>query len=300
MSVVTSGRDRNPVDRYAVRAGSVCWPSRNVKCGLDGVDRVQEFAEGRLLAQLDGDIGWITFNQPERLNAVRRGMWDALPEAVASLLTHGVRALVLKGAGDRAFISGADIAEFDRQRCNAETNQSFTASVTSATQSLMDAPVPVIAMIRGFCIGGGIVISSACDIRICSTDARFGVPAGRLGLGYELDNLIRLQSIVGRGVALEMLATARQFSAAEAARIGYVNSVVPPDQLEPTVRAFIEQHRATAPLTYAAAKLASRAAFDPALRMQAQAAIDRCFDSTDFSEGRSAFHERRAPVFKGQ
>ena len=259
-----------------------------------------EFAEGRLLAQQDGEIGWITFNQPERLNAVRRDMWDTLPNAVTSLLDLGVRALVLKGAGDKAFISGADIAEFDVQRCDAASNRSFTASVTAATASLLEAPVPTIAMIRGFCIGGGIVVSSACDIRICADDARFGVPAGRLGLGYELDNLIRLQSIVGRGAAMDMLATARQLTAAEAASIGYVNAVVAVDQLEAAVRDKVSQHLSTAPLTYAAAKLASRAAVDPSLRAAAQQAIDRCFDSADFTEGRAAFHARRVPTFKGQ
>lgn len=259
-----------------------------------------EFAEGRLLAQQDGEIGWIIFNQPERLNAVRRDMWDALPEAVAALLGAGVRVLVLKGAGDRSFISGADIAEFDVQRCDAATNRSFTASVTAATESLLHAPVPTIAMIRGFCIGGGIVVSSACDIRICADDARFGVPAGRLGLGFELDNFIRLQSLVGRGVALEMLATARHYTAAEAASIGYVNTVVPVARLEPTVRDMAGLMATTAPLTYAAAKLASRAALDPSLRDDAQQAIDRCFDSADFREGRAAFHARRVPVFKGQ
>ncbi len=259
-----------------------------------------EFAEGRLLAQQDNEIGWITFNQPERLNAVRRDMWDALPEAVASLLKAGVRVLVLTGAGDRAFISGADIAEFDVQRCNAATNRSFTASVTAATQSLLHAPVPTIAMIRGFCIGGGIVISSACDIRICADDARFGVPAGRLGLGFELDNFVRLQSLVGCGVALEMLATARHYTATEAASVGYVNSVVSVAKLESAVREMATTILATAPLTFAAAKLASRAALDPSLRDAAQQAIDRCFDSADFTEGRAAFHARRAPVFKGK
>jgi len=259
-----------------------------------------QFAEGRLLAEQEGQIGWITFNQPERLNAVRRDMWDALPAAVSSLLGAGVRVLVLKGAGDKAFISGADIAEFDVQRNNAASNRPFTAAVSRATASLMEAPVPVIAMIRGFCIGGGVVIASACDIRICTEGARFGVPAGKLGLGYELDNLIRLQSLVGRGLALEMLATARHLTAQEAANAGLVNRVVEPDKLEDSVRDMISAIVTTAPLTYAAAKLASRAASDPSVRDAAQQAIDRCFDSVDFTEGRAAFHARRVPAFKGQ
>jgi enoyl-CoA hydratase len=259
-----------------------------------------QFAEGRLLAEQEGQIGWITFNQPERLNAVRRDMWDALPAAVSTLLDAGVRVLVLKGAGDKAFISGADIAEFDVQRNDAVSNRPFTAAVSRATASLMEAPLPVIAMIRGFCIGGGVVIASACDIRICSEGARFGVPAGKLGLGYELDNLIRLQSLVGRGLALEMLATARHLTAQEAAKAGLVNSVVQPDKLEETVRDMIGAIVTTAPLTYAAAKLASRAGSDPSLRDGAQQAIDRCFDSADFKEGRAAFHARRVPAFKGQ
>ena len=259
-----------------------------------------EFAEGRLLAHQEDEIGWITFNQPERLNAVRRDMWDALPQAVALLLDAGVRVIILKGAGDKAFISGADIAEFDVQRCDAATNHSFTASVTAATQSLLHAPVPTIAMIRGFCIGGGIVVSSACDIRICADDARFGVPAGRLGLGFELDNLIRLQSLVGRGVAMEMLATARHYTAIEAAGVGYVNRVVAVAELEGAVREMVTTMLATAPLTFAAAKLASRAALDTSLRPAAQAAIDRCFDSADFTEGRAAFHARRQPNFQGK
>jgi enoyl-CoA hydratase/carnithine racemase len=164
----------------------------------------------------------------------------------------------------------------------------------------MEAPKPVIAMINGFCIGGGVVIASACDIRICSEGSRFGVPAGKLGLGYELDNFQRLQSIVGKGVALEMLATARHFTAAEALRANFVSRVAPPASLEALAREIADQISATAPLTYAAAKLASRAATGPALRDKAQAAVDACFDSNDFKEGRAAFHAKRSPVFKGR
>lgn len=259
-----------------------------------------EFAEGRLLAETDGAIGWLTFNQPGRLNAVRRDMWDAIPYAVATLLDMGVRVLVLKGAGDRAFISGADIAEFDIQRHDAASNRPFTASVSAATASLLNAPVPTIAMIRGFCIGGGIVVATACDIRLCADDSRFGVPAGKLGLGFELDNFIRLQSLVGRGVALEMLSTARQLTALEAMSAGLVNQVVSPERLEEATRDMTAMMLATAPLTYAAAKLSSRAAFEPSLREAAQQAIDLCFDSSDFAEGRAAFHARRPPVFNGR
>jgi enoyl-CoA hydratase/carnithine racemase len=262
---------------------------------------VRQFAEGRLLVEQEGPIGWLTFNQPERLNAVRRDMWDALPAAVRSLTELSeVRAIVVRGAGDRAFISGADIAEFDVQRNNAETNRSFTASVSAATASLIAAPVPVIAMIKGFCIGGGMVIASACDIRICAEGSRFGVPAGKLGLGYEMDNLARLQAIVGAGIALEMIATARHFTHDEALRTGFVNRVVPEGQLDAAIRDLVAQIALTAPKTFAAAKLASRAAQDPSLRPAAQAAIDTCFDSQDFTEGRAAFHARRQPAFKGQ
>jgi enoyl-CoA hydratase/carnithine racemase len=260
-----------------------------------------EYAGGRLIAAQEGHIGWITFNQPERLNAVRRDMWDDLPAAVASILSNQqTRVIVVKGAGDKAFISGADIAEFDVQRHDAASNRPFTSAVTAATASLIEADVPVIAMIDGFCIGGGVVIASACDIRICSEGSRFGVPAGKLGLGYELDNLARLQSIVGRGVAMEMLATARHFTAQEAMAAGFVNRVVPSIALDSTIREMADQIASTAPLSFAAAKLASRAASNPELLHEAQRAIDTCFDSDDFKEGRAAFHMRRAPIFTGK
>lgn len=258
-----------------------------------------QFADGRIQTEREGPIGWLTFNQPERLNAVRRDMWDALPAAVASLVTAGVRVIVVRGAGDKSFISGADIAEFDVQRNDAATNRSFTDSVTAATGSLLAAPVPVIAMIKGYCIGGGMVIASACDMRIAAERSRFGVPAGKLGLGYEVDNLARLQGIVGSALTLEMIATARQFTTDDMLRAGFLNRVVALDQLEGATRDLVAEIVATAPMTYAAAKLASRAARDPSLTSAAQAAIDTCFDSNDFKEGRAAFHAHRAPAFKG-
>ncbi len=257
-----------------------------------------EFAGGRLITALDGPIGWITFKQPERLNAVRRDMWDALPAAVASLAGESsVRGIVVRGAGHRAFVSGADIAEFETERNDSARNRTFTQAVTAATTTLVEVGLPVIAMINGFCIGGGMVIASACDIRICSDNARFAVPAGKLGLGYEIDNLARLQAIVGRGIAMEMLATARQFTAQEALQARFVNRIVAARELEQTVRDMVALISTTAPLSVAAAKLASRAADDPSLNEDAQGAIDRCFDSADFREGRAAFRDRRAPRF---
>lgn len=263
--------------------------------------RTMELAGGRLIASVEEPIGWLTFNQPERLNAVRLDMWEALPEAVGLLSENPlVRAIVVRGAGDRAFISGADIAEFDQERSASPSNQVFVRAVSAATAALIEMPRPVIAMIRGFCIGGGMVIASACDIRICAEGSRFGVPAGKLGLGYELDNLARLQSIVGKGFAMEMLATARQFSAEEALQCGFVNRILPVADLEISVRDMAAQIARNAPLSIAAAKLASRAAADPALARQAQAAVDACFDSADYREGRAAFREKREPRFTGR
>jgi len=259
-----------------------------------------EFAGGQLLTEKDGAIGWLTFNQPERLNAVRLDMWQELPAAVASLDSDpAIRAIVIRGAGERAFISGADIAEFEQTRFDAASNNVFTPAVSAATGSLIEASKPVIAMIKGFCIGGGMVIASACDFRICAEGSVFGVPAGKLGLGYELDNFKRLQSIVGPGIAMEMLATARQFTATEALQAGFVNRVVPLAGLEADIRDCVSQIARNAPLSVTAAKLAKRAALDAAMNALAQAAIDVAFDSQDYKEGRAAFASKRAPQFKG-
>jgi enoyl-CoA hydratase/carnithine racemase len=262
---------------------------------------LSEYAEGRLIARVEGGIGWLIFNQPERLNAVRYDMWAALPLAVAELQSDpSVRCIIARGAGDKAFVSGADIAEFETERRDAETNSVFTKAVTAATRSLIECPLPVIAMINGFCIGGGIVISSACDIRVGSLGSRFGVPAGKLGLGYELDNLKRLVSIVGPGVAMDMLATARHFSAEEALACGFLNRLVPAGELEALTLAYAGMVAELAPLTLKAAKLAKRAAIESGLDATAQAAIDVCFDSEDYREGRAAFATKRKPVFKGR
>jgi enoyl-CoA hydratase len=259
-----------------------------------------EFAGGRLLTEEDGAIGWLTFNQPERLNAVRLDMWQALPAAIASFDANpAIRAIVIRGAGERSFISGADIAEFEDTRFDAASNGQFTPFVSAATAALIETSKPVIAMIKGFCIGGGMVIASACDFRICAEGSVFGVPAGKLGLGYELDNFKRLQALVGRGIAMEMLATARHFSDVEALRAGFVNRVVPLSTLEEEVRTSVAQIARNAPLSITAAKLASRTAFNPDLNAEAQAAIDTAFDSNDYKEGRAAFREKRHPKFHG-
>lgn len=260
-----------------------------------------EHAEGRLIARKEGAIGWLVFNQPERLNAVRLDMWLALPAAVAELDADAeVRAIVVAGAGDRAFISGADIAEFSRERFDAESNTPFTDAVSAATGALAKAAKPVIAMIKGFCIGGGMVIASACDFRICAEGSRFGVPAGRLGLGYEFDNYQRLRALVGAGLAMEMLSTARQYSDEEALRARFVNRIVPASELEPVVRGLVADIARNAPLSVAAAKMANRAVLEPALKATAQKAIDACFDSEDYKEGRAAFRDKRQPRFTGR
>jgi len=258
-----------------------------------------ELADGRLLLETSGAVAHLTLNQPERLNAVSLAMWRGFPEAMAAVAGKSeIRVLVIRGAGGRAFASGADISEFEDVRSNSSENREFTEAVENACQAIMRFERPVLASIDGYCIGGGMVIASACDIRLCSGASQFGVPAARLGLAYELENVRRLQDIVGPGWALDILSTGRRLSAAEALASGFVTRVCAKEEIASVTAEYAEMIARNAPLTLRAAKMAVRSHLGRADRMSAEALIDACFDSQDFIEGRKAFAERRPPVFQ--
>lgn len=266
---------------------------------------VRELGTGseRLLATADGAVGWLTFNNPERRNAVSSEMWVALEAAVSALNAEpAVRVIILRGAGEAAFVSGADISQFDEQRASPEADARYSARTQSALMALRLSGKPTIAMIHGYCLGGGLGIAISCDLRIAADDAQFSIPAARLGVGYNYDGMAQLTALLGPAYALEMLMTARRYRAEEALRIGLVNSVTQKGQLQDIVEEYAHTIAANAPLTIAAAKAAVRATMqDPDQRDLAavEAAVRACFGSADFSEGRRAFLEKRVPRFTG-
>jgi enoyl-CoA hydratase len=263
-----------------------------------------ELATDKILARADDGIGWLTFNQPERRNAVSLEMWQGLGEALEAFQRDGaVRVVVMSGAGGKAFASGADISEFDSKRANAEQRRQYGEIAARGNRALAELDKPLIAMIRGFCIGGGLAIALNADVRIATPQSRFGIPAAKLGLGYEYAGVAKLARLVGPSCARDILFSARFFEADEALRIGLVNFVVPDDALEARTRAYAETIAANAPLTIRAAKAAVNA-FERYSRLEegreVAALVDACFDSEDYSEGRRAFAEKRAPRFAGR
>jgi enoyl-CoA hydratase len=256
----------------------------------------------RLLGKKDGAIGWLVFNNPERRNAVSLDMWEAIPRVLASFAADAeIRAIVLTGAGDKAFVSGADISQFEKERNSAEQVKHYEEVAERANQALKSCDKPVIGMIRGYCIGGGLGIAALCDLRIASDDARFGIPAAKMGLGYRASSMKSLADLVGKAYALEIMLTARQFSAAEAKDMGLVNKVVPVAELERTTREYCDMIAANAPLTMRTAKRVIaevlKTKYDDAA---CEAWVKECFASEDYKEGRRAFMEKRKPVFKGR
>ncbi len=251
----------------------------------------------------EGAIGWIIFNHPERRNAMSIDMWQALPRMLDELeASPEIRVVVLKGAGDEAFVAGADISEFETHRATPEAVQAYEEFVDAATGRLGRFPLPTIAMIRGFCIGGGMAIALSCDLRIATPQSVFAIPAAKLGLGYRHGGIRTLMNLVGPGFAREIFFTARQFSAAEALSMGLINRLVEEPEIEAYVRNYCAMIAANAPLTLRAAKRAmieiaeEPGDFDASVCEQM---VQACFDSEDYKEGRRAFMEKRRPKFTG-
>ena len=256
----------------------------------------------RLIGKKDGAIGWVVFNNPDRRNAVSIDMWEALPSVLAGFENDPeIRVVALTGAGDKAFISGADISQFEKQRSNKEQVQRYEDISEAAQAKLAGFEKPVLAMIRGYCLGAGVNVANSCDLRIAAEDARFGIPAGRMGLGYRATSMQKLVDTVGAPFAREIMFTARQFTAAEALRMGLVHKVVETTLLEKVVREYADAIAANAPLTLRAAKRTirevSKRDYDVEL---CKSWVRECFESEDYVEGRRAFMEKRKPQFRGR
>lgn len=259
---------------------------------------------GKLLGRAEGGVGWLIFNNPAKHNAVSLEMWAGISAVLAAFAADPeIRAVIVTGAGGKAFVSGADLSEFGAKRDTPEANAAYTKVSGQARRDLADFPKPMVAMIDGYCIGGGLVVALACDVRIASDTSLFGIPAARLGLGYGLGGVIDLVRLVGPGAAKDMLLSARQLAAGEALRIGLVSLVVPTADLVETVNGYAATIATNAPLTVRAAKLAvGEAVKAPADRdvEAVTAAVEACFASADYREGRAAFAERRQAVFSGE
>ena len=257
----------------------------------------------KMLARKEGGVGILTFNNPERHNAVSLEMWEATKRMLDGFAADDdIRVVVLTGAGGKAFVSGADISKFASERATLEASRAYNVKSDAAYISVADFPKPTIAMIRGYCIGGGVGLAVCCDLRICSDNSRFAVPAAKLGLGYGYSGLKRLVDIVGASFAKEIFYTARQFDAQEAYAMGLVNRVVPAGELEAYVKSITDMICANAPLTIKAVKFTvGEMLKDESKRNLARSVelVEQCFASRDYTEGRTAFMEKRKPVFTG-
>jgi enoyl-CoA hydratase len=258
---------------------------------------------GKLLVDVAGAVAVVTINNPGKRNALSTEIRAALPGLLQALQADGdVRAVILTGAGDKAFASGADISEFGERRTSPAARAEYDRDQETIYGALAGLDKPVIAMIRGYCLGQGLLTAVRADIRIASDDSQFGIPAARLGLGPRFTSVALLVDLVGPAWASEILCSARRFSAAEALQMGLVNRVVPAADLRDEVMSLARGIAQNAPLTVAAAKAAIREAGRPPDRRdlaRVEAMTEACFRSDDYREGQRAFAEKRPPAFTG-
>ncbi len=261
-------------------------------------------ADGKILQSVTDGVGVITFNNPEKRNAMSLEMWEGLGSALIELRDHpDVRVVILVGAGDKAFVSGADISQFEKTRHNAEASEEYSRRSDAQRALLANYPKPTIACIRGFCLGGGMQVAMLTDIRIAAEDSQFGIPAAKLGIAYGYDGLKHLVSLVGPSWARLIMYTGMRIDSAEALRIGLVDRVLPNDGLRDATMEIARTISGNAPLAIQAAKITIAQVLKDESKRDMDAIKDigtACMDSEDFREGRRAFMEKRKPQFKGQ
>ena len=258
----------------------------------------------RLVARKNGAIGWLVFNNPAKHNAISMDMAEAVPAVVRGFEDDAeVRVIVVAGAGEKAFAAGSDISGFESVRADPQKNRHYNDVNERSYNAVYECTKPTVAMIRGYCIGGGLDFATSCDVRFCSDNAVFAVPAGKLGLGYGHEGILRFGRVIGYMRARDLFLSGRRLGAEEALRLGLVHRVISLGELEAETTAYAQSIADNAPLTLAAIKRAFlEYEKDPALRdlNRAQAMIDECFKSADYVEGRAAFAAKRNPQFKGE
>ena len=260
-------------------------------------------ATDKMLQRKEGRVGYMIFNNPERHNAVSLEMWQAAERILDDFRNDdAIRVVVLTGAGGKAFVSGADISKFADERATMDAIQRYNATTEKIYGGVHRFPKPTIAMIRGYCIGGGLGLAVACDIRICAENARFSLPAAKLGLGYGFGGLKRFVDAIGPTFTKEVFFTARQFNAGEALQMRLVNRVVDDAALEAYVKDYADTIAANAPLTIDSIKYivgeVLKTESPPDIARCAEL-VQACFASGDYTEGRRAFMEKRKPAFTG-
>lgn len=261
-------------------------------------------SEARIDVQCDGGVCRIVLNQPAKLNAMNFDMWSALPAALARAEQDpAIRIITLEGAGDKAFCAGADISQFGDKRTGAEATRAYDAAVAAGMKAVQNASKPTLALIRGICFGGGLMLALACDIRLVQQGSRFRLPAGRLGLGYGFSNVQLMVQKIGMSAAADILLTARILDADEALRTHIATAIWQEHEFRDASAHYVERMAHNAPLTMAAIKRSlielSRAESERNLAA-VNALVEQCFSSEDYREGQAAFREKRDPVFTGR
>lgn len=260
--------------------------------------------DARLVTRIDGAIGTVVLSNVAKHNAMTMAMWQALPPALEALdRDSAIRVIVLEGDGERAFVSGSDISQFESERSSGDRQAVYNAAVDAAHAAPARCVKPVVAKIRGICYGGGVGLAAGCDLLLCASDARFRIPAARMGIGYPPSSIKRLIGLIGAQQTLDILASARAFDAQEAARIGLVARVIDVARFDADVGEVLGQIAQNAPLTVRAVKRAIREQQSNPSAPPSDALlrdITACFDSADYREGARAFMEKRPPRFEGR